>query len=117
MQYSCARINSILRKFGDVPAAPADAFPIETDAEWGLVTKLASFPEVVATCVTQRSCAPIAQFALETARLFTTFYHECPVLQAETEAQRQARAQVCAATRVTLANALNLLGIEALERM
>jgi len=37
VQYSCARINSILRKFGEVPATPADAFPIETDAEWAAV--------------------------------------------------------------------------------
>lgn len=117
VQYSCARISSILRKFGEVAVETGADFPVETDAEWALVTKLASFPDVVASCVGQRSCAPIAQFALDTARLFTTFYHECPVLGAETDAQRQARAQVCAATRTTLANALNLLGIEALQRM
>jgi hypothetical protein len=117
VQYSCARISSILRKFGEVSVETGVNFPIETDAEWALVTKLASFPDVVASCVGQRSCAPIAQFALDTARTFTTFYHECPVLGAETDAQRQARAQVCAATRTTLANALNLLGIEALQRM
>ena len=55
--------------------------------------------------------------ALETARQFTTFYHDCPVLTAETEALRVARAQLCMATLQTLRNALNLLGIEALERM
>lgn len=117
IQYSCARINSILRKFGEVPGDVREDFPIETDAEWSLLTKLASFPDTVASCVGQRSCAPIAQFALDTARLFTGFYHECPVLAAETEAQRTARAQVCAAVRTTLRNALGLLGIETPERM
>jgi arginyl-tRNA synthetase len=117
VQYSCARINSILRKFGEVPVTVEDTFPLETDAEWALVAKLASFPDTVATTLAQRNCAPIAQFALDTARTFTTFYHECPVLAAETPSQRVARAQVCAATRTTLENALDLLGIEALERM
>ncbi len=117
VQYSCARINSILRKYDATGAEDETDFPVETDAEWALVTKLASFPETVAAVTTQRNCAPIAQFALDTARLFTGFYHECPVLAAESSAQRHARAQVCAATRTTLENALNLLGIDALERM
>ena len=94
-----------------------ETFPIETDAEWGLLTKLASFPDIVGSAVAQRNCAPIAQFAFDAARLFTAFYHECPVLQAKTEALRVARAQLCAATRTTLENALDLLGIEAVERM
>lgn len=117
IQYSCARIASILRKFGEVPSQPAEGFPIETDAEWGLLMKLAEFPVTVAEATAQRNCAPIAQFALDTARLFTGFYHDCPVLTAESEALRLARAHVCAATLQTLKNALQLLGIEALERM
>lgn len=117
VQYSSARINSILRKYGELSQEIGAEFPVETDAEWGLVSKLASFPSVVAGAVAQRSCAPIAQFALETARVFTTFYHECPVLAAETPALRIARAQLCAATRTVLENALTLLGIKALERM
>jgi len=59
----------------------------------------------------------VAQFALETARTFTTFYHECPVLEAPTETARAARVQMCTATRTVLENALSLLGIDALERM
>ena len=117
VQYSCARIASILRKFGDVPEHVSEAFPVETDAEWLLLTQLAAFSETVATAVNQRSCAPIGQYALETARLFTSFYHDCPVLDAPLPEQRIARAQICAATRQTLENALALLGIEALDRM
>ena len=117
VQYSCARINSILRKFGEMPSIVQEEFPVETDAEWALVTKLAGFPDVVAAAAVQRNCAPIAQYALDVARLFTGFYHECPVIAAETEPKRNARAQVCAATLTTLENALQILGIEALERM
>ena len=118
IQYSCARINSILRKYlGDVPDAPEDTFRADTDAEWALLAKLAEFPSVVAGALEQRTCAPIAVYTLELARLFTTFYHECPVLTADTPAQVQARIQICRATRQTLENALAILGIEAPERM
>lgn len=117
VQYCCARINSILRKFGDVPAAIADEFPAHTDAEWALVSKLAAFPSVVAGSIEQRNVCSVAQYVLDTARAFTAFYHDCPVLAAETDALRVARAQLCAATRTTLENALQLLGIKALERM
>ncbi len=117
VQYSCARISSILRKYGEVPKDAAEDFPVDTDSEWALLTKLATFPATVAAAASQRSTTPIAQFALDTAQLFTTFYHDCPVLTADTEAKQTARAQLCAATRQTLANALGVLGIEALERM
>jgi len=117
VQYSCARISSILRKFGALPDDVAPEFPVETDAEWALLAKLASFPDVVETAARQRSCSPVAQFALETARAFTTFYHECPVLEAPTDTGRAARVQMCTATRTVLENALGLLGIDALERM
>ncbi len=117
VQYSCARINSILRKYGDVPREQPESFPTGSDAEWGLLIQLASFPQTVAGAVQQHNCAPVAQFALETARLFTTFYHECPVINADGEDQRLARAQLCLATLTTLRNALGILGIHAPERM
>lgn len=121
VQYSCARINSILRRFerefGNVPGDVAEDFPIETDSEWVLLAKLATFPGTAAAAASQRNVTPIAQFALDVAQLFTAFYHDCPVLAAGTDAKRVARAHLCAATRQTLANALGILGIEALERM
>jgi arginyl-tRNA synthetase len=118
VQYSCARISSILRKYGKpVPMEPVSPFPMQTTSEWALLSNIAAFPESVRQAIAQRSCAPVAQFALETARLFTTFYHECPVLDAASEAQRVARAQLCLATRRTIENALHLLGIQAMERM
>lgn len=117
IQYSCARINSILRKHGQpVSALPENAM-LDTDTEWTLVMKIASFPAVVRAAVDQRNGSAIAQFALEVAHLFTTFYHECPVLAAETATVRDARLALCRATLTALENALNLLGIEALERM
>ncbi len=118
VQYSCARINSILRKHGrPLPDAPGAAFPLAADAEWALLTRMAAFPGVVDTALRQRTCAPIAGLALDFARAFTTFYHECPVLHAGDPALMQARLLLCRAALQTLRNALQILGIEAPERM
>lgn len=118
IQYSCARIRSILRKHGEVVAlVPEDDFQAGTDAEWALLSKLAAFPETVGAALAQRSCAGIAVYALELARAFTAFYHDCPVLNADTPAQRVARLQMCQAALQVSINALSILGIEAPERM
>lgn len=118
VQYSCARIHSILRKHGaPAPAQWVGELPLTGDAEWALLLKLAAFPGVVSSCTAQRSVAPIANYALELARQFTSFYHECPVLNAGEEVLVNARIELCRATLQTLTNALRILGIEAPERM
>ncbi|HDP36050.1 MAG TPA: arginine--tRNA ligase [Candidatus Hydrogenedentes bacterium] len=118
IQYSCARIRSILRKHKEpIPQAPDSSFKVETDAEWMLLMKLAAFPQVVADATAQRVCAGIANYALELAHAFTAFYHECPVLTADDESVRRARIFLCRATLQTLGNALHILGIETPERM
>lgn len=117
VQYSCARINSILRKYDKDPGVPNESCSLDQDAEWQLLMKLSDFPVVISGAVRARNAAPIGQYVLETARLFTTFYHECPVLIAETDELIQSRVQLCQATLQTLTNALSILGIDALERM
>jgi len=118
VQYSCARIASILRKFGPLPEEmPAATLTYTHDAEWALLSRIISFEEAALTALDQRAVPTIAQFALDLAHDFTAFYHACPVVNAEDEATRLARAYLCQATYQTLKNALWLLGIEALERM
>jgi len=122
IQYSCARIRSILRKAAaeglDRISGSGAALPTAlADAEWALVRQLESFPGEVAEGIQQRSVARIANYALETARLFTAFYHECPVLKADTPEQAYLRLRLCQATLRTLENALDILGIAAPERM
>ncbi len=118
IQYSCARIRSILRKNQNaIPDTPGDDFRVQTDTEWALLLKLAAFPSVIADAAAHRICSPVANFALELARTFTTFYHECPVLGAEDAATTDMRLLLCRATLQTLGNALHILGIETPERM
>jgi len=118
VQYCCARINSILRKHGTpVPDALPASLPTDTNAEWALLLKIAEFPAIVANATDQRSVAPVGNYLLDLAHAFTSFYHDCPVLIAESEDLKIARLQICRATLQVLRNALHLMGIEAPERM
>ncbi len=59
----------------------------------------------------------MASYAYDLASTFHKFYHVVRVLQADTEAMRNARLRLIAAAKQTLANALRLLAIEAPEKM
>ena len=51
------------------------------------------------------------------AGLFSSFYENCPILNAEDEAQKQSRLRLAALAGLTLKQGLELLGLETLERM
>jgi arginyl-tRNA synthetase len=59
----------------------------------------------------------MANYAYDLANTFHSFWHAVPVIQAESEAIRDARLYLVAATRQTLANALRLLDIAAPDVM
>lgn len=118
LQYSCARIKSILRKYGkEIPLNISDKIPIQQDEEWILLRKISEFPLTVLNSIEQRNPSIIAGYALDLAHTFTSFYHTCPVLRAEKEEIKVARLQICSATLQTMQNALHLLGISVPERM
>ena len=114
--YSHARICSILRKYGKPLPASAEFAALETAEEAELLKLLKELPEQVARALRVRSPHVIAGYTFAVARQFSTFYHACPILQAASPL-REARLLLAAATRQVLANCLNLLGIDALERM
>ncbi len=117
-QYCCARIRSILRKWGgSIPMLSQEEFSVTTDPEWVLLTVMALFPKVVADAMSQYNCAPIANYVLDVAHAFTAFYHDCPVLSAENTGILHTRLQLCQTALHTLSNALGILGIETPERM
>jgi len=118
IQYCCTRIRSILRKWGEaVPEPTTDDFVVQTDSEWALLHAVAGFPKIISESVVQRSCAPLANYVLDLAHLFTKFYHECPVLSVAENKVLNTRLQLCEVVLQTLSNALNVLGIDTPERM
>ncbi|HLD18135.1 MAG TPA: arginine--tRNA ligase [Patescibacteria group bacterium] len=113
--YSVARIASLLKKAGQVSSS-FDAKQWTQPLEHHLLLWLARYPEVVATTVQDFRFDRIAQFLFDLAKLFSAFYAEVPVLQAE-EKVRQARLALVGAVGQTLRNGLSLLGIKTVEEM
>ncbi len=113
VQYAHARIAGILRNAGDAAASaepPADLAPEERE----LIKRLADFPLVAAEATQRRGPHAIPTYAIRVADEFHRFYHEHRVLESDAEAFRLG---LCRATQSVIARCLDLIGVEAPERM
>jgi len=112
IQYAHARCCGILDN-ADVPER-VDASVLDDDAEIDLLRETARFPGVVDEASDDLEPHQIATFAREYADAFNAFYRECPVLADDVDpALRGARLALVASARNTLANALDVLGVDA----
>ena len=113
VQYAHARIAGILRNAGDAAAAaqaPAEIAPEERD----LVKRLAEFPDVGREAAERRGPHAIPNYAIRVADDFHRFYHRHRVLESEQQAFRLA---LVLATKTVLARSLDLIGVDAPDRM
>jgi arginyl-tRNA synthetase len=112
IQYAHARACSILEKAGTF----ATAYAPEDPHEHALVRHITRFPLVMENVVRDLKPHLLAAYARELADLFNTFYHFVPVLKSE-GVLRNSRLTLVLATRNTLAEALQALGIDPLTTM
>ena len=124
IQYAHARACRILERGGwerpilsQSPSAGEDStlhvdFGAVEPEELGLLQHIAAFPDEIQRAAEEFRPLRIASYVYELAKRFNDFYHACPVLDAE-EPRRTARLALVDSTRIALANALALLGIEA----
>jgi arginyl-tRNA synthetase len=116
LQYSCARIASIIaRHGGEVPALPA-TLPELNDSEWALIMEMTKLQDEVRTAAASRNPSSLCAYGFELARAFNRFYHDSNVLQALDD-EKAMRLNLCAATATVLAACLDVLGIHVPRRM
>jgi arginyl-tRNA synthetase len=116
LQYSHVRIRSIFRKL-DAPFDPSTAeIHLNEEAEIHLARLLARFGEVLPTILEDFRPNLLANYVLELARAFHSYFEACPVLKAE-EPIRSSRLALCDLTSRTLKQGLYLLGIAVPDRM
>jgi arginyl-tRNA synthetase len=113
VQYAHARIAGILRNAGSATRSPAPVGELAAE-ERDLVKRLAEFPGLVAEATERRASHALPVYAIRAADDFHRFYHHHRVLESDAEAFRLALSD---ATRMVIARSLDLVGVEAPERM
>jgi arginyl-tRNA synthetase len=116
LQYAHARVNQILRRAEAEGLAFEAVTVLDEPAEQALSLLLTRFGEIVAAVGETLQPHRLCGYLYELAGALSSFYEQCPVLKSEGEV-RSSRLALCAATRKVLATGLDLLGIEAPERM
>jgi arginyl-tRNA synthetase len=114
VQYGAARIAGIMRNAGSAAVDPAP--PAELAAEEReLVKRLVEFPTVVAEATERRAPHQLTNYAIYVADDFHRFYHEHRVL--ESGDVQPFRLALCRAAQTVVTRALDLIGVEAPDRM
>ncbi len=114
IQYTHARIKSILRKTGTtVKQVGTSLLPLEK----ALAMQLANFSAEVNEAAEALDPSKLAIYAFNLAKLFNSFYAELSIANAESEDKKNLRIQLGILTAATLKQAMQVLGIEVPEQM
>ncbi|MCB0755074.1 MAG: arginine--tRNA ligase [Flavobacteriales bacterium] len=115
IQYTHARIQSVLRKAGTIPTV--SELESINDNERALIRLISQYPEVIQQAGDEYSPALIANYIYELAKEYSTFYHECPILVEEDENVKNLRLTISAITAKIIASGMKLLGAQVPDRM
>ncbi|MCW9038844.1 arginine--tRNA ligase [Altibacter sp.] len=117
IQYTYARIQSILRKAGSLPVPSAiNGFALQ-DKEKEVLKQLQLFPEVIQQAAEQYSPALVANYTYDLVRLYNSFFQNVPIFGADTEAEKEFRIRLSHAVGAVIKTAFEVLGITVPERM
>ncbi len=116
LQYAHARASRILRNAEEAGLGYGAVTVLEEPVEQQLALQLSGFGDVVDEVATQLTPHKLCGYLYELAGTLATFYEACPVLKSEGDV-RASRLALCAATKRVLAKGLDLLGIDAPDRM
>ena len=115
IQYTYARIQSILRKAGELPALPITGELHAKERE--LIKQLSLFASVVQQAADTYSPALIANYVYELVKEFNSFYQNVSILGEEDPIKRALRIHLSRKVGEVIATGFDLLGIEVPERM
>ena len=113
-QYTYARACSVLEKAGtegEINDAPLG------ELEFELAKTLSVFPERIKSALDEYEPSVITRYILDLCAVFNRFYHDCKILSAEDEKQKNARLALCASTKQVLKTALRLICMDSPEKI
>jgi arginyl-tRNA synthetase len=114
IQYTHARIKSILRKTGtDINLVASELLPLEKQ----LAIELSTFPDVINEAAETLDPSKVAIYTFNLAKLFNTFYAELSISNAESEEKKHLRIKLGILIAATLQKGMSALGIAVPEKM
>jgi arginyl-tRNA synthetase len=117
VQYTVARCNSVIEKSGVADYDLSAISDVEiSPVEYELISKIATFKEVVLSASEKYEPSFITRFAIDLASAYNKFYIGCKII-GSSEKEMNFRLVLTEATRTVLKTALKLLGIETVEKM
>jgi arginyl-tRNA synthetase len=116
IQYSHARIKSIIRKYSSELIAADTATPLQA-TERELILQLYEYPTVLTSSANTYDPAELANYIYNLAKLYNKFYNEVPILTAPTPAEKNLRILLSKVTGDTIRKGMKLLGIEVPDKM
>lgn len=122
IQYTHARIRSIIRKAEEEKKIVVEHIRLDTSLEFNLkeleiIRNLYAFPMIIDQAGQTNSPALIANYVYDLAKSFNAFYQDTPILKEENESIVAMRVSLAAFVGNTIKTAMNLLGIKVPERM
>lgn len=116
LQYTHARLSSLLRKYGKPVSANVDFNLLSNELVWPVARELDRFPSTIRASAELYEPSFIASYLLDLAKTFNTFYQKERILT-EDEKATAAKVLLVESVRAVLKEGLFLLGIEAPEEM
>lgn len=116
IQYTYARIQSILRKAEFDYSAPVTGYALN-DKEKELIKQLQLYPETVLLAAENHSPALIANYTYELVKAFNSFYQNVTILGTEDDTEKKFRVQLSESVGEVIKSSFGLLGIQVPERM
>lgn len=120
VQYAHARICTMLKQAeekGFSVNKEFDAGLLTAEKEVDLLKKLGEFPQTVAEAAQKHTPHKVTQYVFDLASLLHSFYNAEKVIDPDNKEQTYARIALMKAVRITIANALHLIGVSAPEKM
>ncbi|MBP3854241.1 MAG: arginine--tRNA ligase [Ruminiclostridium sp.] len=120
VQYAHARICRLLEKFAEEGVAvgdiDAEKLSFTDDAELAVIRKIAALPDTVNEAAAAYNPSRITRYVYELAQLFHKFYDSCKI-KGEADSTVMSRLALCTAVKTVIKNLLDLLKVEAPEKM
>jgi arginyl-tRNA synthetase len=117
MQYAYTRVASIFKRAAIDENNLTGALQLTDDREKALAARLLQFEETLYSVAREGTPHVMCAYLYDVAGLFSGFYENCPILNADNETTRQSRLKLAALTARTLKTGLDTLGIQTVERM